>query len=445
MPRCHSCSCYLTLLATAFVICSPAAARAVDVAVSPAPAWLDDVAQLRLLGLQIGQLESELATLTGQPVTVTLDPEINDQTLQLVTVVTSQPRPLRQLLGLVETASGLRCLVTDDGITVGPPAAIHAQQRAYHRIELGRWQPLLGNSRASTQHENLGLESIGTTGWSTPVGHPWYYPSDKRYVNVVDSIIDDWLEDETQNQDADVDVKIDDRSIHLLAISDEYQRLVAWLDRWQALLAARHSWRATFGLLTSDTGANLASGLVSPEEATTVRERLRDQVPFTFQLPLGRAGHAGRWQSQPVVAMLLHGDHGLQPDTDVIRVGRGVSLRADAANSGLWLRGAAAWVDLDERDQQVVRDASSRLAAAPEPIDTTATSDDEGTTVTVTVPDTPAPASNPGLLIEFDESRVWSWKPTVDVLLTADRAIVLTAEHPRGRAVLVIEPVEEAP
>jgi hypothetical protein len=227
-------------------------------------------------------------------------------------------------------------------------------------------------------------------------------------------------------------IGIQQRGSHLIIaqtpeIHEQIHSLLAKLKE-----QAGHSkrWQVTFGLLAK--GKPFPTGIVSANQAKDLNPQLTNVVVLTLSGLLGQLVQSSQLEERSYTLTLDVVNSHLDVRPQAIRLGRSAAIRAYAGQRFSLLSTYFAWVEEIEKNQT----STVRSPAHAHPVNTTTVTPANTGSVTTT---TSNPATIAGEQITLDHPALWTWRPSFDCFLPKDSALILTSEHPRGNAVMVVE------
>ena len=169
-------------------------------------------------------------------------------------------------------------------------------------------------------------------------------------------------------------------------------------------------WQVTFGVLAKD--AVIPTGIVSTVVAHGVSTRLGSATTLTLSGLPGQQLHAAKLDEQSTVLSVDVVNQQLDPKPIAITKGRSATVCARSAYQGTVLDLTLAWVE--DAEKPVLSDVRSVTQSLPI-------------------------AATAGEQVPLQLPVLWSWQPTLELLLPTGHTLILSSEHPSGQAVMVLE------
>lgn len=201
-------------------------------------------------------------------------------------------------------------------------------------------------------------------------------------------------------------------------------------------------WQVTFGVLPKDE--RFATGIVTGAQAKAVCGRFTTPDVLTLGGLLGQEIHAqtGSEQSQIVGADVVN--YQLDPRPEAVTRGRNVVLRALDGQQQCMVKIRLGWVD--DAEPAALSELHSPAHTTPGSSTTTTKTGeakkDDKTPADVTTELTTSTSLSQdiqGERVRLDLPVLWTWRPEFECFLPRDGALIISTEHPRGQAVMVLE------
>lgn len=243
-------------------------------------------------------------------------------------------------------------------------------------------------------------------------------------------------------------------TVHTWVTPEEEQAMRGMLDQVLAEQVRRCAWQVSFGLLPAGQ-ALPASGIVPAATAATLRHGLKDTHQLQLAGMLGQQVHAGHLDQHATVNDAdVAGSGLLDPVIGVVITGRAGELKTLAGATSWRVSGSLSWCEPIARTSIPVQGLPQAGAeAAPDSIaisGTLAATEGDGAGKKQPKKDgevelegevsmgTAVPPRG-SQYMDLTAPTVWTWNPRLDLMLPHGHALVLTAPHPQGQAVIVLE------
>ncbi|GDY14542.1 hypothetical protein LBMAG53_34200 [Planctomycetota bacterium] len=219
-------------------------------------------------------------------------------------------------------------------------------------------------------------------------------------------------------------------NVHLLATVEEENALRAALAERLARQTRRSSWQAVFGTLAS--GDALPSGVVPQAAAIALAARLdRRQVLSVQALNNQRVSADNRREQTQVTDLDIVGG-GYDPRTETVRTGRAMDIIPRLGFGFTQIGYHLAWVDPIDGAFATFTDPGH--PTPPTAVTRVEKAGDKETTTTSTTPGQSGSGSRQTIALPAE----WNWTPRGESWLPGGSSLVLVAEHPAGRAVIIL-------
>ncbi len=233
------------------------------------------------------------------------------------------------------------------------------------------------------------------------------------------------------------DMQLRGGNVFLLVTPEEEVAMRERLTEQFARISRRCSWKVTFGILAADQ--SFATGLVADAEATAIAARLTSARTLLVGGMSGQRVSARDLEERSIVSGIEVVGHRHDPVVEILRLGRVADIRALAGLRMTMVDFSLRWAEPigESRMQDVRRDAGSPGIDLSGTLTLEQKDDkhqnggfsltglgggiDRGQTTTLELPE------------------LWTWQPRGEVFLPPGTSLVLSAGHPAGRAVIVME------
>lgn len=223
-------------------------------------------------------------------------------------------------------------------------------------------------------------------------------------------------------------------NVYLLATPEEEAALKQHLEERFLLVTRRMAWRVSFGTLPGDH--NLPTGILANADAGAIAAKLVDRRSVDVSGLDGQIVHAAIAHQQALVTDVEVVHKRLDPTTEVLQTGCGAQVQATSGYGFVVLDYLFQWVDpLGETNAEL----RTPVAASEGELTTTVKAAEAGKGDGQVSATLAGASSNPGQRMHVALPTVWNWSPRGQVFLPNGMGLVLSAGHPQGRAVLVVE------
>jgi hypothetical protein len=236
-------------------------------------------------------------------------------------------------------------------------------------------------------------------------------------------------------------------NIHIKVTDEEEAAIRAALTEVQQRMLQRTSWRVTFGTLPA--GQTLPTGMTTTAEAEAVRGRLQAVRTLSLSALNAQRVHAIDGHQEALIDDLDVVNYQYDPRTSVLFTGVGADIRPLIGSQFIHLSYYLSWVDpqpaatstlINPARQKVGQTSTTTTTTSKDPVKEPGKTDaPKEHTTTSTTTTSGGDDIRPGTMIPVTKPVLWTWKPIGETMLPRDRALVLTAEHPAGTAVMVLE------
>ncbi len=183
-------------------------------------------------------------------------------------------------------------------------------------------------------------------------------------------------------------------------------------------------WQITFGLI--ENNAIYPTGLVDKTQVATVKNVCKQPVVLTLSGEMGQLVQSSSSEDHGHPLLTNFIDNQLTPQQIVVTRGRKAAIRAEYGLQYTMLSANLSWVEeCDKTTTTVVR--------TPPHTTTKTTETDESGKEKVTVID------RDGEQIVLEVPVLWTWRPALDCFLPIGKSLILSSEHPRGQAIIIVE------
>lgn len=386
----------------------PAGAAALDAGSNPDYLTTKFRAEWRLKPL--GEVLSEIEKATGKPVVATAAVQALGGSRQVI-LLDDRKSPLRETLERLESVQDLR--FTAEPLRLLVESAADAQARRRRPVDLNLSEYMLFSPVRDFPGPELGLgmrqSDVGANALHE-AGSSLDAPAD------VSEVIG-WLRGLGESGEMK---ELGRTAVQVLATPEEEAVLRKALDEHLAASTRQTTWRITWGL--APAGGSLPTGVIPAAEAARTAAALEPRIVEQLHALPGQRVHGGRLREQSYVGDAEIVASRLDPVSDVLTTGRHADLRPLPGGRQTIVAYRLSWVDLTAMGTAAIGEGAG---PAPPPAK-------EGETAM------PAP---PGEQLTLQLPALWTWQPVGDVVLPHGQGLVLCAEHPQGRAVVVLEEV----
>ncbi len=387
----------------------PVAAAALEVQPGANPDYLTMKFRAEWRMKPLGEALGEIEKATGKPVVATAAVQDLGGS-RMVVLLDNRKSPLRDTLERLETAQDLR--FTAEPLRLLVESAADALARRRRPVDLNLSEYMLFASVRDFPGRELGLGMHA----SDAGGNALYGASVDPQLTDPTEVIG-WLRRISESGE----MKPHGRTaLQVLATPEEEEAMRKALDEHLAASTRQTTWRITWGL--APAGGVLPTGVIPAADAARTAAALEPRsVEMLHALP-GQLVHGGRLREQSYVSDAEVVASRLEPVSEVLTTGRQADLRPLPGGSLTMLEYRLSWVDPTTMATVAVGEGAG---PAPPPAK-------EGEAAV------PAP---PGEQLTLQLPALWTWQPVGDVVLPHGQGLVLCAEHPQGRAVVVVEEV----
>jgi len=384
----------------------PLAAAALDVQAGPVPEYLNMKFRAEWRMKPLSEVLEEVQKAIEKPVVATAAVQTLAEHRRVI-LVDDRKAPLRETLERLESIQDLR--FTAEPLRLRVEATSDVTARCRRPVDLNLSEYMVFNAIRDFPGPELGLvwRSSGSGKGEGPVFEGGGIDTDGLQA---------WLRLLTEVGEMRSDGRT---ALHVLATPEEEASLRKKLTELLDLSVRQTSWRITWGLAPAAT--ELATGIVPAAEAARTAAGLEQPIVEQLHALAGQRVHGGRLREQAYVSDAEIVSSRLDPVTDVLNSGRQADLCPLPGNALTLLEYRLSWVDPTAMTPAVIGEGP----AAPPP--------------TKAGEDGPPPP--PGESVTLQLPTLWTWQPTGDVVLPHGKGLVLCAEHPQGRAVVVVEEV----
>lgn len=388
----------------------PAAAAALEVQ-GPPPDYLAMKFRAEWRLKPLVEVLGEIEKAVGKPVVPTLAVQALGGSRQVV-LLDDQKSPLRETLERLESVQDLRFTAEPLRLLVESTGDAQARRRRPVDLNLSEYMLFAVIRDFPGPELGLGVAMSDAGANAMLMGGVGVDPQAADSTEVIG-----WLRNICESGE----MKPQGRTaLQVLATPEEEAALRKALDEHLAASARQTTWRVTWGL--APAAGLLATGIMPTAEAARTAAALEPRISETLHALSGQRVHGGRLREQSYVSDAEIVASRLDPVTDVLTTGRQADLRPLPGHSLTMLEYRLSWVDLTAMATAAVGEGAG---GAPPPAK-------EGETAA------PAP---PGEQLQLQLPALWTWQPVGDIVLPHGQSLVLCAEHPQGRAVVVLEEV----
>jgi hypothetical protein len=351
----------------------------------------------------------EIGKATGKPVVATPAVQALGGSRQVI-ILDDRKSPLRETLERLESVQDLR--FTAEPLRLLVESAADAQARRRRPVDLDLSEYMLFSTVRDFPGPELGLGVRMSDAGGNAMGGASLDPQLTDPTEVIG-----WLRRICESGE----MKQHGRTaLQVLATPEEEAALRKALAEHLAASTRQTTWRISWGLAPA-VGA-LTTGIIPAADAARTAAALEPRIVEMLHALPGQRVHGGRLHEQSYVGDAEIVASRLDPVTNVLTTGRQADLRPVPGSSLTMLEYRLSWVDVTAMTTATVGEGAG---AAPPPAK-------EGEDAA------PAP---PGEQLQLQLPALWTWQPVGDVFLPHGQSLVLCAEHPQGRAVVVLEEV----
>lgn len=389
----------------------PSLASALDVQAGANPDYLTMRFRAEWRLKPLVEVLGEIEKAVGKPVVATLAVQALGGSRQVI-LLDDQKSPLRETLERLESAQDLRFTAEPLRLLVESTADAQARRRRPVDLNLSEYMLFTAVRDFPGPELGLGVQMTDVAGNAMLTGGVSVDPQATDSTEVIG-----WLRNICESGE----MKPQGRTaLQVLATPEEEAALRKALAEHLAASVRQTTWRVTWGLAPA-TGL-LATGIMPTADAARTAAALESRISETLHALSGQRVHGGRLREQSYLSDVEVVASRLDPIAEVLTTGRQADLRPLPGRSLTMLEYRLSWVDLTAMATAAVGEGAG---AAPPPAK-------EGETAA------PAP---PGEHVQLQLPALWTWQPVGDVVLPHGQSLVLCAEHPQGRAVVVLEEV----
>ncbi len=397
------------------------------------PPWLTKTITPAWRLVPLTTVLDDLAKMAGITVVRSVAAQVHAQ--QPVLLLATKTGTLADTLTLLERCAPIRFTVTADAISV-EDAVIHDTRR----FELRAYQ--LNDYALCTPFRNsplgqMGVASVGLVGGLRQSAPQAPDSASSDAAQIVDYIQHHVAPESWQREGAGIEQR-DGTSLYIVNTPEVHAAIHAALTGLHDFANRSKRWQVTFGLLPKDE--RIATGIVTNAQAKAVTARFTTPDVLTLGGLLGQQIHAqtGGDHSQIVGADVIN--HHLDPRTEAVTRGHSVLLRAMDGQQRCLVNVRLGWVE--DAEPAALVDVHTQTNSTPGSTTTTSKSSEarkDATAATELTNSTTLPQSIPGEHVRLDLPVLWTWRPEFECFLTRGSALILSTEHPRGQAVMVLE------
>lgn len=231
-------------------------------------------------------------------------------------------------------------------------------------------------------------------------------------------------------------------NVYVLVTDEEEAAMRKALEELHVRTTQRTGWRVSFGTLAATEA--FTTGIIPTADATKLVARLQNRDAVTVAAISGQRVNAATRRSQAQLDDLDVVNYQYDPKIDVLNTGHSADLRPTIGMNFTWLNFHLAWVDpLEVATSDALNPARVASGGSTTTTSTTTTTQKEkeketDTNKSVTVTQD-AGTARIGALMQITKPTLWSWQPRGECYLAKGNALVLTAEHPGGRALIIVQ------
>ena len=354
---------------------------------------------------------------------------------QAVLLIATKAGTLADTLTLLERCAPVRFTVTADAITV-EDAAIHDTRRFELRVYVLSDYALCAPFRDSPLGQ-MGVAAVEHLGGLRQVAPQAPSSASSDPAQIVEYIQHHVAPESWQREGAGIEQR-DGTSFYITNTAAVHAAIHATLTAMHDFANRSKRWQVTFGVLPKDE--RIATGIVTSAQAKAVTGRFTTPEVLTLGGLLGQQIHAqtGGDHSQITGADVVN--HHLDPRIDAVTRGRSVLLRAMDGQQRCLVNVRLGWIE--DTEPAALVDVHAPTHSTPGATTTTSKTNEAKTDATAATELTTSatqPQIIPGERVRLDLPVLWTWRPEFECFLLRGNALILSTEHPRGQAVMVLE------
>jgi len=336
-----------------------------------------------------------------------------------VALVATSRQPLRQVLADLEAAAYVHLTATPQRLEVRTWREWRDARRRPVSYDLRQYGIGLDVEDRSAPLQGLGRDDSGGGGslFSATADRAQAGPEPMSH----------WLTQTIRNLDQAQREEVG-AVLRLLLTPEEEAALTTALEEHARGALATTRWVVTSGIL--DPGQALTAGVVSATVARDLASRLHPVRRLVLTALDGQKVTATDGQERTVGWDVEIVSAGMDPGVSPYRSGLTVELRPTRGNAAIELSLKLSWIEpLASATTALIapsRRSAGEVALTAKPGDAANASVTEGYV-------------DPGNRLVVDLPAEWAWTPTCHLAWADGRALILTAPHPSGQAVILVE------
>ncbi len=388
----------------------PAAAAALDVQAGSKPEYLAMNYRAEWRMKLLSEVLEEIQKSIEKPVVATAS-VINLGDKRLVALVDERKAPLREVLEQLEAVQDLR--FTAEPLRLRVESTADAQARRRRPVDLQLSEYALFSPIRDFPADELGFGRRMSGG----DGKGYLFGGEGGGQIVEAENVVSWLKDLAEAGTMQISGRT---ALHVQATPEEEAALRKALGELLSVSVRQTAWRITWGL--APAAGDLPTGIVPAADAARAAAALAQPTVANVHALAGQRVHGGRLRQQSYASTAEVVSSRLDPVSEVLTTGRSADLRPLPGATLTLLEYRLDWVD--------------PLAIAAVPISEGPAAGDPPAK-----PGEQPPPAPPGEQLTLQLPSLWAWQPVGEVVLPHGHSLVLCAEHPQGRAVVVVEEV----
>lgn len=226
-------------------------------------------------------------------------------------------------------------------------------------------------------------------------------------------------------------------NVYVLVTDEEEAAMRKGLEEMHARTTRGSGWRVSFGTLAAADA--FTTGIIPTADATKLVARLQNRDAVTLEAISGQRVNAATRRQQAHLSDLDVVSYQYDPKIDVLNTGHSADLRPTIGMNFTWLSFHLAWVDpLETATSDAVNPVRGAAGGSTTSTTTTEKEKDKDTQKTVTITQDSGTARIGGQM-QITKPTLWSWQPRGECYLAKGSALVFAAEHPAGRAIIIVQ------
>lgn len=412
----------LPLLLVLLVAVCPLA-RALDVGANP-PAYLNEKFRADWRQKPLAQVLDELSAWIERPVTRSV--AVVSLETRTVTLVDEHKIPLRETLELFERTQQLH--LTAEPLRLRVETAEDYRNRRRRLVDLNLRDYGTFFIAKDSPAPGLGWLADYTGGGLALFSEPANAAKSPEAEDIIDRL-------RVKEHHGGMELRGNGNIYISVTPEEEAETRTTLLEMYRTMVR-RTDWRITFGTLPVAEAP--AGGLMARPAAVAIVARLSASHSLTLSSMNGNIVNAATRLDRAQVSDASVVANHLDPNVEVLAMGKGASLRALSGFRCTWIGFTLSWADpLPDGPVATLR-SSAKHSSPPEDATVTLKKDEAGP-VTATVSAAPVPQGQPGESLSLTQPALWLWQPRGECYLPTGSAMVFVADHPAGRAIIVLE------